>query len=215
MCRRSRRARTPPRLPSLRRLWPWQALGKHFRDQRLRQLFGRYATYCGCSPFAAPATLMLVAHVEQDGVWLVRGGMSRVAAAIRELAESQGASFRFGAHVAEIMVDRGRAAGVVLADGERIDADAVVFNGDPAALEKGLLGADVQRSIPRRAVHPRSLSAWVWSFAAEPKGADLIHHNVFFNADPAQEFGPIAQGKMPQDGTLYICAQDRARHDWR
>ena len=38
-------------------------------DPRLRQLFARYATYCGGSPWQAPATLMLVAHVEQEGVW--------------------------------------------------------------------------------------------------------------------------------------------------
>ena len=56
----------------------WSALGSHFRDPRLRQLFGRYATYCGSSPFLAPATLMLIAHVEQQGVWLVEGGMQRL-----------------------------------------------------------------------------------------------------------------------------------------
>ena len=50
----------------------WKALGEHFADPRLRQLFGRYATYCGSSPFLAPATLMLVSHVEREGVWLAR-----------------------------------------------------------------------------------------------------------------------------------------------
>ncbi len=55
----------------------WSALGEYFRDPRLRQLFGRYATYCGSSPFSAPATLMLVAHVEMEGVWTVAGGLSR------------------------------------------------------------------------------------------------------------------------------------------
>ncbi|WP_033920136.1 phytoene desaturase family protein [Sphingomonas sp. 37zxx] len=33
----------------------WRALGEHFADPRLQQLFGRYATYCGSSPFACPA----------------------------------------------------------------------------------------------------------------------------------------------------------------
>ena len=47
----------------------WSALGRYFADPRLRQLFGRYATYCGSSPYLAPATLMLVAHVEREGVW--------------------------------------------------------------------------------------------------------------------------------------------------
>jgi 1-hydroxycarotenoid 3,4-desaturase len=46
----------------------WSALGEHFSDPRLRQLFGRYATYVGSSPLQAPATLMLIAHVEQEGV---------------------------------------------------------------------------------------------------------------------------------------------------
>jgi 1-hydroxycarotenoid 3,4-desaturase len=66
----------------------WDSLGSFFRDPRLRQLFGRYATYCGSSPFRAPATLMLVAHVEQDGVWLVEGGMHRLARALADLARA-------------------------------------------------------------------------------------------------------------------------------
>ncbi|PPD19179.1 MAG: CrtD protein, partial [Methylocystis sp.] len=77
-------------LPNLARISPfasmWDELGKYFRDPRLRQLFGRYATYCGSSPFLAPATLMLVAHVEMDGVWRVEGGMHRLAVALADLA---------------------------------------------------------------------------------------------------------------------------------
>ena len=53
----------------------WESLGKHFTDPRMRQLFARYATYCGSSPWQAPATLMLIAQVEMDGVWSVKGGM--------------------------------------------------------------------------------------------------------------------------------------------
>ena len=77
----------------------WKALGDHFYDPRLRQLFGRYATYCGSSPFLAPATLMLVAHVEREGVWLVEGGMARLAEALGKLAEAQGAEFRLNRRV--------------------------------------------------------------------------------------------------------------------
>src|SRR5690606_37927937 len=51
----------------------WRALGRDFSDPRLRQLFARYATYFGSSPFAAPATLALIAHVEMEGVWTVDG----------------------------------------------------------------------------------------------------------------------------------------------
>ncbi|NOJ83998.1 phytoene desaturase family protein, partial [Myxococcus xanthus] len=101
----------------------WSALGTFFRDPRLLQLFGRYATYCGASPFTAPATLMLVAHVEQAGVWTVAGGMSALAGAVADLATQRGATFRFGTHVDRILTEGGRVSGVVLSDGERIPAD--------------------------------------------------------------------------------------------
>ncbi|MGG5888744.1 1-hydroxycarotenoid 3,4-desaturase CrtD [Falsiroseomonas sp. HC035] len=202
------------RLDALWRTMPWatmwQALGGHFTDPRLRQLFGRYATYCGCSPFLAPATLMLVAHVEQDGVWLVQGGMRRVAEAIRNLAESQGATFRFGADVLDIVVERGRAAGVRLADGEVIAADAVVFNGDVAALGQGLLGGAARRAARDTPRAVRSLSAVTWCVNAPTRGFPLTHHNVFFAEDYAEEFAAIFRRRgITAAPTVYICAQDR------
>jgi 1-hydroxycarotenoid 3,4-desaturase len=203
------------RLDALWRTMPWatmwQALGTHFIDPRLRQLFGRYATYCGCSPFLAPATLMLVAHVEQDGVWLVQGGMRRVAEAIRDLAESQGARFRFGTDVLDIVVERGRAAGVRLADGEVIAADAVVFNGDVAALGQGLLGGAARRAARDTPRAARSLSAVTWCVNAPTRGGfPLTHHNVFFAEDYAREFATIFRHRgITRAPTVYICAQDR------
>ena len=127
----------------------WRALGEHFRDPRLRQLFGRYATYCGSSPFLAPATLMLVAHVEQEGVWLVEGGMHRLARAVEALAERRGAIFRYGAEATEVRVENGRAAGVTLSTGEFVVADAVVVNADAAAVATGMFGPKARNAVPR------------------------------------------------------------------
>lgn len=192
----------------------WQALGAHFTDPRLRQLFGRYATYCGSSPFLAPATLMLVAHVERDGVWLVEGGMHRVAVALAGLASARGAALRYGAEASEIVLERGSVAGVRLATGERIAADAVVVNADPAALPAGLLGEAVARAVPKAGPETRSLSAVTWALLAETEGFPLVRHNVFFSADYAAEFRDILQrGALPAAPTVYVCAQDRGDAD--
>jgi 1-hydroxycarotenoid 3,4-desaturase len=118
----------------------WTALGDYFGDPRLRQLFGRYATYCGSSPFAAPATLMLIAHVEQAGVWAVEGGMQRLADALEGLALSLGVQFRYGAHAQRITTANGRPNGVTLATGDHLAAFAVVANADSAAIATGALG---------------------------------------------------------------------------
>lgn len=122
----------------------WGALGTYFKDPRLKQLFGRYATYCGSSPFAAPATLMLVSHVEQEGVWRVDGGMAKVAAALKALAISQGVTFHFNADVERIETRNKRVSGLMLQGGATMPADAIVFNGDISALSRGLLGTEVK-----------------------------------------------------------------------
>jgi 1-hydroxycarotenoid 3,4-desaturase len=201
-------------LPDLLRIRPfatlWRALSGHFRDPRLVQLFGRYATYGGSSPWAAPATLMLIAHVEREGVWLVDGGMFRLAEAIAALAARHGVRFRYETPVAEVAVDRGRARGVVLRGGERIDADAVVVNADVAAVATGHLGRDAARAVPSQARAVRSLSAVTFSLVAPAAGFPLARHTVFFSSDYAAEFAALFRdGRLPGAPTVYVCAQDR------
>ena len=188
----------------------WSALGTFFRDPRLMQLFGRYATYCGASPFTAPATLMLVAHVEQAGVWTVAGGLSALAKAVADLAAQRGAAFRYGAHVERIATDCGRVSGVILAGGERIPAERIVCNADAAALGAGLFGPEAAPMGERLAPAERSLSALTLCADAVPTGFSLAHHNVFFSGDYRAEFDTILRHRrLPDDPTVYICAQDR------
>ncbi len=189
----------------------WSALGRDLPDARLRQLFARYATYVGSSPFACPATLMLIAHVEQEGVWNVVGGMRRVAEALGDLARERGARIACEAHVRSILVRGGSACGLVLADGEEIEADAVICNADVAALAGGRFGAEAARAIDARPPQTRSLSATTWTLAGSCAGFPLLRHNVFFSRDYRAEFDAIfGRGECPAEPTVYVCAQDRA-----
>ena len=189
----------------------WSGLSEHFKDRRLLQLFGRYATYCGSSPWLAPATLMLVAHAERRGVWLVEGGMHQIARSFSALAASRGAVFRYGADVAEILSGGGRVSGVKLADGEVIAADAVVCNGDISACFGGLLG---RAAVARPQEYQRSLSALTWAVSAATSGFPLLRHNVFFSDNYKLEFDEIFQrGRLPSGPTVYVCAQDRGDDD--
>jgi 1-hydroxycarotenoid 3,4-desaturase len=187
----------------------WKVLGEYFEDQRLRQLFARYSTYCGSSPFATPATLMLIAHVEAQGVWLIEGGMSALADALRKLAERNGARFRLGTTVAQIETDRGRVSGIVLSNGERIAARNVICNADPAALANGHFGDAASKAVSTYKPTKRSLSAFVWLANAKISGFALKRHNVFFSPDYAREFSEITSGQTPSDPSVYVCALDR------
>jgi 1-hydroxycarotenoid 3,4-desaturase len=189
----------------------WSALGQYFRDPRLQQLFGRYATYCGSSPYLAPATLMLVAHVERSGVWSIEGGMHALAQALAEAAKSFGATIRYGQEVSEVLVACGRACGVRLATGERIGADAVIMNADVAAVAGGLFGVDARRGAAVISPRARSLSAVTWTTVAKTDGFPLSLHNVFFSRDYQAEFDDIFRHDTPpKEPTVYVCAQDRS-----
>lgn len=203
-----------PGLVALTKLGPfatlWQKLGRDFKDPRLQQLFGRYATYSGGSPFASPATLMLIADVEMQGVWRIDGGMVKLASAIAALAESHGVRFRYGETVASIGVSHNRIASVRLQSGEVLEADKVIFNGDVAALADGLLGEKVKRAGIAMQPRQRSLSAVTWCVSTPWCGDALSHHNVFFDHDYRSEFDDVfAHRRLPQKPTLYVCAQDR------
>ena len=203
-------------------LLPWLQPGKtlqsilsqRFTNPRLHQLFGRYATYVGGNPLHAPAVLGLIWQAEAAGVWAVKGGMAALAQGLAKLFTQLGGTLRLNTGVARIQTSGGQVSGVQLVDGEVIDCRQIIFNGDPAALPY-LLDAPARAPHPRQ-TQPRSLSARVWTFAAQVQqhglGPDaLAYHSVFFADDPAQEFGPLAQGRVPQAPTIYVCAQDRAQ----
>ena len=188
----------------------WRALGDFFSDERLRQLFARYATYVGSSPLSTPATLMLIAHVELEGVWLVDGGMHRLAAAMADLGQELGIDLHLNTHVSEVLVKGGKACGVRLEDGTSLPADVVVFNGDTNALATGQLGNEAMRAVKPRSVEQRGLSALTWCIKGSSSGFSLDHHNVFFEADYPSEFNTIFEERnVPSKPTVYLCAQDR------
>ncbi len=177
------------------------AVASHLRDARLRQAMGRFATYVGAAPALAPATLLLVAHVEQLGLWRVEGGMLRLVEALARLAERHGAVIRLGAEVRGLEVEAGRIAAVRLAN-ERIEAAAVIANAEPAAL-----GEAASRAVARPA--RRSFSAVTWAMLAEAP-ADLAAQTTVYPDPALGEFSEIAlRQRLPAASTITLVAEDR------
>ena len=127
------------------------------------------ADYCGlvsgrvdpdkpgtCGWTMAPATLMLVAHVEQDGVWLIEGGMYALSAALGRQAQKLGVEIRYDEGIDAVFTQRGRVTGVRTDKGEELRSENVIFNGDVSALP-GLL--EPQKRLPTVKPGERSLSA--------------------------------------------------------
>ncbi len=188
----------------------WNALAHYFKDQRLQQLFGRYATYCGSSPFQAPATLMLVADVEASGVWRVEGGMAELALAMENLARKSGVEFLFNRSAKQIETTSSRVSAVIDNEGNRHPCTSVIFNGDSTALADGLLGDAFKKTGAKPSAQNQSLSAFTWCATTQESGAKLEHHTVFFSDDYKNEFAALQTGPA-LDPTVYMCDQGQGR----
>jgi 1-hydroxycarotenoid 3,4-desaturase len=189
----------------------WRALGRYFKAPELRQLFGRYATYCGSSPFEAPATLNLIAHVEAQGVWRVRGGMVQLARALEKLARELGVEIVTNSHVERVVIEGGRVT-AVHAGQRSFRADAVIVNGDVSSV-RTLLGGN-GRAPATIAPKARSLSAMTWAAVGRAEGFALVHHNVFFSDDYEAEFRSLFdERRFAERPSVYVCAQDRGDVD--
>ncbi|UOY03803.1 phytoene desaturase family protein [Blastococcus sp. PRF04-17] len=200
---------------------PWATLRglgrRHLADPRLRTLLDRYATYSGSDPRRAPAVLATVPYAEQAfGSWYVRGGLHRLAEAVADRARERGARIRTGCPVRRVLVERGRAAGVELADGARIPADVVVSGVDADALYASLVPPQratrgVRRDLARATA---SLSGVVLLLALRGRTPGLAHHSVLFPDDYDAEFdaifgtGRFTAPRPVADPTVYVSAPD-------
>jgi 1-hydroxycarotenoid 3,4-desaturase len=183
-----------------------EAVQSFFDDPRLCQLFGRYATYSGGSPYATPATYSLIAYVEQQGVLALPGGLHALPEALGTLLRAHGASVRLQTPVEGLRRLTDGSWELQLPHQERLQASAVVINGGPTALQK--MYAPTRRP-PRLAL---GLSALTFCGMARVKqtGPPLAHHNVFFGTSYAEEFAALfARRAICASPTVYLCAADR------
>ena len=204
-----RRARRALKHMPLRRGWGnyHRTVAAHFKSPLLRQLFDRYPTYVGSSPYGAPATLAVIPYIEfAFGGWHVRGGLYRLVEAIVSLARASGVELRAGASVERIEHDGRTARGVKLAGGESLKADVVVMNGD-ASTTRALLG---ENGGPPLAPSDRSLSGFVMLAGVGRPLDRLAHHTVFFSRDYGREFAELfGERRFPRDPTVYVSAPSR------
>ncbi len=200
-------------LPLLFKLKP---LAPHFRhmsayydDPRLKAAFTFQDVYMGLSPFEAPATFSMMSYTElAHGVWYPRGGMYRVVEALMEIAEQAGVEFVFNAGVERIDVNGARARAVVLADGQRLEADAIVANADLPYVYQNLLPHDGMADRMARKRFSCSVVSFFWG--VDKTYDQLPPHTLFLADDYRENFDSIIDDlTLPQNPSVYIHAPTR------
>ncbi|HEX5730727.1 phytoene desaturase family protein [Microbacterium sp.] len=156
------------------------------RDPFLRRALAFHPLLIGGHPSRTPALYALIVEFERRwGVHYAIGGTAALVDALGALLQRLGGRIECGVAVDRILVESGRAVGVLLADGSRREADVVVSNADPGHTYDRLLGPDRGLTGRRlRAARP-SMSLHVLYFGADRTWPDtpLAHHNLLLAGD--------------------------------
>lgn len=208
---RSQHLRT---LANILHIDPWrtvhQGVSRFFEDERVIQLFDRYATYNGSNPYRAPATLNIIPHVEYTlGSFYVRGGLRRLAQALAAIATAAGVQINTSSKVDRILHDGKRVTGL-LVNGERIAGDYVLCGQDVVVAFEQLLEGFNRRRNKLKRLEP-SCSGLVFLWGVNKEHASLQHHNIFFSQNYRREFEQIFEQRVPPDDpTIYVALTSKS-----
>jgi phytoene desaturase len=185
---------------------------RHVGDPRVAQMLDHFTQYVGSSPYGSPAVLCGIAHMQTaDGVWYPIGGTRAVPEALAALAQALDVELRTGTAVERILVEHGRAAGIVTERGEAEGFHAVVSNMDAVRTYRELVGGRPARAFARRRRHPEpACSGVVLYLGLERAYEQLLHHDFVFSRDPEEEFDWIyRRGEPAPDPSCYLAAPAR------
>ena len=179
----------------------------HVPDDRVAQMLDHFVQYVGSSPFASPAVLCSIAHMQVgEGVWYPRGGTRAVVTALLAYGEKLGVEFRNRTDVERVLVERGETVGVLTKAGETIPASSVISNMDSLRTYDELIGGEAGRHYAKAGFEP-ACSGVVLYLGLNKRYEHLAHHDFVFSDSAEEEFDAIYdKGKPAPDPTCYLAA---------
>jgi len=184
-------------------------MSNYFDNPRLKATFTFQDVYMGLNPFEAPATFSMMPYTElAHGVWYPKGGMYQVVEALKHLALEAGVEFIFDSEVERINIHGNYARGVLLADGQSMDSDAVLANADMPYVYQNLLPPDRQIKKLARKRYSCSVISFFWG--VDKPYPELDPHTLFLVDNYRENFEAIIRDlSMSEHPSLYIHAPAR------
>ncbi|ANQ48889.1 phytoene desaturase [Flammeovirga sp. MY04] len=192
-------------LPVLTRLGWFESLHefnkKYFKNDQLVQLFDRYATYNGSSPYKTPSIMRVISALEHsDGVFFPKEGMRSIITSLTKLAEEVGVEFKLNEQVTGVKY-LGREIKEVNTSNKTYEADVFICNADVNFFLPEVLGEKIKTPKPKEL--SSSAMVFYWGIDHDFKQLDL--HNIFFSNDYQKEFKQLFDElKIPEDPTIYV-----------
>ncbi|AKT37310.1 phytoene dehydrogenase [Chondromyces crocatus] len=178
-------------------------VSKYVKDERLRQVLSFHPLLVGGNPFSTTSIYSLIAFLERRwGVHFPVGGTGALVNGLVSLIEGLGGEVRCNAEVRRILVEQGRAKGVVLTSGETVLSDVVVSNADSAWTYRHLVPPEHRKRWTDARIERQrySMSLFVWYFGTKRQYEDVKHHTILL--------GPRYKGLLDDIFQRHVLADD-------
>ena len=181
-----------------------QMVNSHLKHPLIRQAFSIHPLLVGGNPFKTTAIYTLIHYLERRwGVFFCMGGTGKLVAELGALMERQGIKIVLGADVDEILVDQKTVKGVRLSNNQTMDADLVVFGGDPETCYQHLLPNNKPKLPSIKKAY--SMGLYVLYFGTKKLYPDVAHHSIWMGPRFKELLAEIFNDKkMSEDFSLYV-----------
>lgn len=182
-----------------------QANSSFFSDNKVIQIFDRYATYNGSNPYKAPATLNIIPYVEYFlGGYYLKEGMYSLIKALEDLCKREEINILTNTEVIKINHTNNRITQLHTYN-KIYYYDYFISNSDVNYTFNKLLSDDKSKEAKRNYNNEPSSSALVFYWGVKGNFSVLDTHNILFSEDYLNEFTQIFDKKqLPDDPTIYI-----------
>lgn len=193
---------------------PWENLYQHFErffpDERLVYALGYQAKYLGMHPRACSSVFSLVTFLEfHYGIWHPEGGFRALARGLARAASDLGVRIHLGCPVRQVVVENGRATGLLLANGERVQADVVLVNADFGHAVANLLPPHARGPYSERRLGKMqfSCSTFMLYLGVDRRWDDLPHHQLYLSQNIRRHDPLWAKSAVldEEDPSFYVC----------
>ncbi|MBN2725023.1 MAG: phytoene desaturase [Deltaproteobacteria bacterium] len=182
-------------------------LGKYFKEDDLKISFTFQAKYLGMSPWECPATFSIISYLEHGfGIWHIEGGLNQLSSTMAKVVEEEGGEIHLNQAVKKIIVENGKATGVILENDEKVTSDYVIINADFAhAMNNIVDNKDKNKYTPEKLSSMKySCSTWMMYLGID-KVYDIPHHNIIFSGDYKKNVDEITRTmEISEDPSVYI-----------
>lgn len=180
-----------------------EGVRRFFTDERVIQLFNRYATYNGSDPYKAPATLNIIPWVEYGlKSYYIKGGIFHLSKVLTKICDDLGIKINLNCEVTSLETKNNLIESIKV-NNEKYKADIFLANSDVIETYNNLIQKNKSKYKYNKL--EASISGYIGLWGVKGNYDDLKHHNIFFTENYKEEFETIFNKKqIYSDPTIYV-----------